>query len=135
MFHWRIEMDPEGRPRGREGDQRGALTAAGDLYLPASHESSRVFKVTRSSLRSVWLLMSNLLNRSLLNRFYIFDSSSLFDPSHSSPLTNKGYFILNHVPMIKCLHSVFQQNTDKFRCVRVLEWLRGRWWNSRREGS
>lgn len=55
-------MDPEGRPRGREGDQRGALTAAGDLYLPASHESSRVFKVTRSSLRSVWLLMSNLLN-------------------------------------------------------------------------
>lgn len=67
-------MDPEGRPRGREGDQRGALTAAGDLYLPASHESSRVFKVTRSSQRSVWLLMSNLLNRSLLNRFYIFDS-------------------------------------------------------------
>lgn len=31
QFHWRIKMDPEGRPQGREDDQREAVTVGGSL--------------------------------------------------------------------------------------------------------
>ena len=37
-------MDPEGHPRGREGDQRGALTAAGDLYQQSPMNHRRFLK-------------------------------------------------------------------------------------------
>ncbi len=30
-FQWRIKKDPEGHPKGREDDQREALTVGGDL--------------------------------------------------------------------------------------------------------
>lgn len=31
QFHWRIKMDPEGRPQGRKDDQREAVTVGGSL--------------------------------------------------------------------------------------------------------
>lgn len=31
QFHWRIKMDPEGRPQGRKDDQREVVTVGGSL--------------------------------------------------------------------------------------------------------